>query len=385
MPIYLDNSATTPVDPRVVEAMMPYFKESFANPSSIHTMGREIREDVEKARETVAALINAEASEIIFTGSGTESDNLAIKGVAYAFKSKGKHIITTGIEHKAVLEACKFLEKEGFEVTYLKVGADGIISVDDFKASIRKDTILVSIMLANNEIGTIQPVKKIAEIARSKGIIVHTDAVQAVGKMTVDVSEMGVHLMTFSGHKIYAPKGIGVLYIEDDLKNKIIPAIHGGAQEYAVRPGTENVPYIMGLAKACEILSEQLDDDIKHTTDLRDLFEKKVVSDEKETYANVADSDRIGSISNITFKYIEGEALMVYSSEVCSSTGSACSADSVDASHVLYAIGISTVDAYGSLRFSFGRFNTEEEILRAADIMNDSSAKLRAMSPLLNR
>lgn len=385
MPIYLDNSATTPVDPRVVDAMLPYFKEKFANPSSIHTMGREIREDIEAARKTVASVINAEAQEIVFAGSGTESDNLAIMGIARAFKDKGKHIITSAIEHKAVLESCKSLESEGFEVTCLNVNSNGVIDMDDFKAALRDDTILVTIMLANNEIGTIQPIKQIAEVCRPKGIIVHTDAVQAVGKMKIDVSEMGVHLLTFSGHKIYAPKGIGVLYIEEDLKSKLKPMIYGGAQEDAIRPGTENVPYIMGLAKACDIINQELDKDIAHIKSLRDMFESKLLSEELGMVANGAGGERVCSISNITFKHIEGEALMVYAQEVCCSTGSACTSDSVDASHVLYAVGVSPVDAYGSLRFSFGRFNTIEEVEKAADILNDSSAKLRAMSPLFNQ
>ncbi len=385
MPIYLDNSATTPVDERVLEAMLPYFKEGFANPSSIHVMGREIREEVEKARATVGSVINAEAHEIIFTGSGTESDNLAILGVARALKNKGKHIITTSIEHKAVLESCKQLEKEGFEITFLKVDNNGRVNIEELKDSIKNDTILISVMLANNEIGTIQPVKKIAEIARNKNIIVHTDAVQALGKMKVDVSELGVHMLSFSGHKIYAPKGIGVLYIENGLKDTIEPMIYGGSQEYAIRPGTENVPYIIGVAKACEIINSQLEEDIKKIKHLRDLFESKVAKEGSDVIINANGADRVCSISNLTFKYIEGEALIIYASDVCCSTGSACTSDSVDASHVLYAIGVDPVDAHGSLRFSFGRFNTEEEVLKAAEIVKESAEKLKAISPLINK
>ncbi len=385
MPIYLDNSATTPVDPRVYEAMIPYFKEKYANPSSIHTMGREVRDDIENAREKIASLINADPNEIIFTGSGTESDNIAIKGIAFGFESKGKHIITTKIEHKAVLSSCACLEKRGFEITYLSVDKNGVIDLEELKQAIRKDTILISIMLANNEIGTIEPIKEVVEIARKNNIIVHTDAVQAMGKMKVDVAELGVNLLTFSGHKIYAPKGIGVLYVDEELKDMIAPIIHGGSQEFAIRPGTENVPYIIGISKACELMEAELDETIKKVTALRDLFEEKVLVHGNDVYVNAAGAERVGSISNISFRHIEGEALMLYAHEVCCSTGSACTSDSVDASHVLYAIGVDAVDAHGSLRFSFGKFNTEEEVLRAAEIINENYEKLKAMSPLLNK
>ena len=385
MPIYLDNSATTPVDPRVYEAMIPYFKEKYANPSSIHTMGREVRDDIENAREKIASLINADPNEIIFTGSGTESDNIAIKGIAFGLESKGKHIITTKIEHKAVLSSCACLEKRGFEITYLSVDKNGVIDLEELKQAIRKDTILISIMLANNEIGTIEPIKEVVEIARKNNIIVHTDAVQAMGKMKVDVAELGVNLLTFSGHKIYAPKGIGVLYVDEELKDMIAPIIHGGSQEFAIRPGTENVPYIIGISKACELMETELDETIKKVTALRDLFEEKVLVHGNDVYVNAAGAERVGSISNISFRHIEGEALMLYAHEVCCSTGSACTSDSVDASHVLYAIGVDAVDAHGSLRFSFGKFNTEEEVLRAAEIINENYEKLKAMSPLLNK
>ncbi|MGA1846141.1 cysteine desulfurase family protein [Deferribacter abyssi] len=383
--IYFDNSATTPMDPRVIEVMQPYFKEKFANPSSIHTLGREIREDIEKARETVAKSIKAEPQEIIFTASGSESDNMAIKGVAYGLCEKGKHIITSNIEHKAVLETCKYLEQEGFEVTYLPVEKNGIINIDELKKAIRNDTILISIMLANNEIGTIQPLEEITKIAREKEIIVHTDAVQAMGKMPVDVSKLGVHLLTFSGHKIYAPKGIGVLYAEERIKEFLIPIIHGGHHEFGLRAGTENVPYIIGIAKACEIIEKELEKDIKHIKTLRDTFERRILSEIPDTILNGDREKRVCSISNISFKYIEGEALIVYANEVCCSTGSACTSDSVDASHVLYAINVDPVDAHGALRFSFGRFNTLEEVDKAVEIIKDSVNKLRKMSPLYNK
>ncbi|KAA0258984.1 cysteine desulfurase [Deferribacter autotrophicus] len=385
MSIYFDNSATTPMDPRVIEAMQPYFKEKFANPSSIHILGREIREDIERARETVAKSIKAESQEIIFTASGSESDNMAIKGVAYGLREKGKHIITSKIEHKAVLETCKYLEQEGFEVTYLPVEKNGIINIDELKKAIRDDTILISIMLANNEIGTIQPIEEITKIAREKEIIVHTDAVQAMGKMPIDVSKLGVHLLTFSGHKIYAPKGIGVLYAEERIKDFLIPIIHGGHHEFGLRAGTENVPYIIGIAKACEIIENELEKDIKHVKTLRDKFESRILNEIPDTILNGDREKRVCSISNISFKYIEGEALMVYANEVCCSTGSACTSDSVDASHVLYAINVDPVDAHGALRFSFGRFNTMEEVDKAVEIIKDSVNKLRQMSPLYNK
>lgn len=383
MSIYLDNSATTPVDPRIIDDMMPYFKEKYANPSSIHNDGRVVREDVDKAREDVASLIGADSSEIIYTASGSESDNMAIKGLAYGMKHRGKHLITSNIEHKAVLETFKYLEKEGFDVTYLNVNNDGIVDIEDFRKSIRKDTILVSIMLANNEIGTIQPVKEMAEICRDNDVYMHTDAVQALGKMPVDVTDLGVHMLTFSGHKIYAPKGIGVLYVDESLKDFIVPLVHGGHHEYGLRAGTENVPYIIGIAKACEIIKNQLNEDLEKIGYLRDLFEKRVLEEIPDTYINGAKDRRVCSISNITFKYIEGEALMVYASEIDCSTGSACTSDSVDASHVLYAINADPVDMHGALRFSLGRFNTEEEVNRAVDILKENVKKLRQMSPLL--
>ncbi|MCA1933092.1 MAG: cysteine desulfurase [Calditerrivibrio sp.] len=382
MSIYFDNSATTPVDIRVFESMIPYFKEKYANPSSIHIDGRSIREDVEKSRAVVAKTISALPDEIIFCGSGTESDNIAIKGIANSFKHKGKHIITSNIEHKAVSESCRYLEENGFEVTYLNVRENGIINIDDFKNALRKDTILVSIMLANNEIGTIQPIKEIGQLANKHGFILHTDAVQAVGKMNVDVSELGVHLLSFSGHKIYAPKGIGVLYIDKELKNFIEPIIHGGHQEDGIRSGTENVPYIIGISKACEIIQNELHKDIEHIKSIRDYFEGRILKEIPDVYVNGDTENRVCNISNITFKHIEAEALMVYASEVCCSTGSACSSGGMDASHVLYAINIDPVDAHGALRFSFGRFNTKDEVDKAVEMIKVSVEKLRAMSPL---
>ena len=386
MAIYFDNSATTRVDPKVVEAMVPFFSELYGNVSSIHSIGRQVRPYEEQARKSVAKLINADPEEIVFTASGSESDNLAIIATARAYKHKGKHIITSAIEHKAVLETFKFLEhEEGFEVTYLPVDKYGIIDMDYFKKSLRDDTTLVSVMLANNEIGTIEPIKEIASIASKKGIIVHTDAVQAVGKMNIDVNDLGVHMLTFSGHKIYAPKGIGVLYIDIELREKIHPIIHGGQQEGGLRAGTENIPYIVGLGKACDILLEKQDTEILHIKKLRDTFEKKVLENIPDTYVNGHIELRVPSISDIVFRYIEGEALMVYAREVCCSAGSACTSASTNPSHVLSAIKVDDVDIHGALRFSFGRFNTMEEVDKAVEILKESVEKLRKMSPLYNK
>ena len=386
MAIYFDNSATTRVDPKVVEAMVPFFSELYGNVSSIHSIGRQVRPYEEQARKSVAKLINADPEEIVFTASGSESDNLAIIATARAYKHKGKHIITSAIEHKAVLETFKFLEhEEGFEVTYLPVDKYGIIDMEYFKKSLRDDTTLVSVMLANNEIGTIEPIKEIASIASKKGIIVHTDAVQAVGKMNIDVNDLGVHMLTFSGHKIYAPKGIGVLYIDIELREKIHPIIHGGQQEGGLRAGTENIPYIVGLGKACDILLEKQDTEILHIKKLRDTFEKKVLENIPDTYVNGHIELRVPSISDIVFRYIEGEALMVYAREVCCSAGSACTSASTNPSHVLSAIKVDDVDIHGALRFSFGRFNTMEEVDKAVEILKESVEKLRKMSPLYNK
>lgn len=386
MAIYFDNSATTKVDPKVVEAMVPFFSELYGNVSSIHSIGRQVRPYEEQARKSVAKLINADPEEIVFTASGSESDNLAIIATARAYKHKGKHIITSAIEHKAVLETFKFLEhEEGFEVTYLPVDKYGVIDMDYFKKSLRDDTTFISVMLANNEIGTIEPIKEIASIASKKGIIVHTDAVQAVGKMNIDVNDLGVHMLTFSGHKIYAPKGIGVLYIDIELREKIHPIIHGGQQEGGLRAGTENIPYIVGLGKACDILLEQQDTEILHIKKLRDTFEKKVLETIPDTYINGHPELRVPSISDIVFRYIEGEALMVYAREVCCSAGSACTSASTNPSHVLSAIHVDDVDIHGALRFSFGRFNTMDEVDKAVEILKESVEKLRKMSPLYNK
>ncbi len=364
--------------------MLPYFTELYGNPSSIHSIGRAVRGDVENARKSVAKLLNADPEEIVFTASGTESDNIAIIATARALKHKGKHIITSIIEHKAVLETCKSLVDEGFEVSYIPVDADGLLDMEALKNEIRKDTILISIMFANNEIGTIQPIEEIAKIAAEHDIIMHTDAVQAVGKLAIDVSKIGVQMLSFSGHKIYAPKGIGVLYVDKEHREKLHPIIHGGQQEGGLRAGTENIPYIVGLGKACEILHDNLNSEIAHIKSLRDRFEERVLAEIPETYVNGSVDVRVPSISDITFRFIEGEALMVYAKDICCSAGSACTSVSTSPSHVLSAINIDEIDFHGALRFSFGRFNTMEEVEKSVDILKDCVARLRKMSPLYN-
>ncbi len=384
MAIYFDNSATTKVDKRVLDSMIPFFEDIYGNPSSVHSLGREARASLESSRKIIADILKAEEDEIIFTGSGTESNNIAIHQAALALSSKGKHIITSIIEHKAVLEPCHFLEREGFEVTYINVDKNGVINIDDVKKAIRKDTIFMTIMLANNEIGTIQPVKEIAKLAHDNSIFIHTDAVQAVGKMSVDVSDLGVDMLTVSGHKIYAPKGVGILYIDKEFQSKLTSFTNGGDQEFGLRPGTENIPYIVGLAKAFEILNESLDQNIEHLKAVRDRFEKKILAEIPDTYINCIDAPRVPSISSTTFRFIEGEALMVYAREVCCSAGSACTSTSSSPSHVLGAIGMDEIDFHGTLRFSFGINNTFEEVDQAVEILKTSVNKLRAMSPLVN-
>lgn len=386
MAIYFDNSATTRVDPEVVSAMMPYFSDKYGNISSIHVAGRTVRHDEEEARKVIASLIGATPEEIVFTGSGSEADNLAIIATARAFKDKGKHVITTQIEHKAVLGAFQYLESEGFDVTYLPVDEYGIVLEEEFLKAIEKPgTTLCSIMLANNEVGTLQNIKHLASLAIKKDIYFHTDAVQAVGKMRVDINDLGVHMLTFSGHKIYAPKGIGVLYVDLELREKLQPILFGGQQENGLRPGTENIPYIMGLARACKLIKDAGDSEFKYIKKLRDTFEQKILKRIPEIYINGHFEKRVPSISNIAFKYIEGEALMLYAKEVCCSAGSACTSASSNPSHVLSAMHVNDVDIHGSLRFSFGRFNTLEEVNEAVEILANCVEKLRNASPLYNK
>lgn len=380
--IYLDHSATSPVDPEVFEAMKPYFIDSFGNASTLYSLGREGKNAMEAAREQVASIIGAETKEIIFTSGGTESDNIAIKGTAYKFRNKGNHIITSTIEHPAVDETCKYLEKNGFEVTYLPVYNDGIVKVSDLKEAITDKTILITIMHANNEIGTIQPIAEIGAIAREKGIYFHTDAVQTVGKIPVDVKEMNVDMLSLSSHKLYGPKGVGALYIRKGVR--VEPIIHGGGHERGIRPGTENIPGIVGLGKACSIAKENLVRDAQKLTSLRDKLIDSVLEQVEDSYLNGHRTKRLPNNANFRFTAIEGESLILTldSKGIASSTGSACSSTKLEPSHVLMAIGLKEVESHGSLRISLGHENTEEDINYTINAIKEVVAKLRKMSPL---
>lgn len=380
--IYLDHSATTPMDPEVFKAMKPYFIDSFGNASTLYKLGREGRKAMEAAREQVASLIGADTKEIIFTSGGTESDNIAIKGTAYKFRNKGNHIITSTIEHPAVNETCKYLEKNGFKVTYLPVYNDGIVKVSDIKEAITDKTILITIMHANNEIGTIQPIAEIGALAREKGIYFHTDAVQTVGKIPVNVKDMNIDMLSLSSHKIYGPKGIGALYIRNGVR--VEPIIHGGGHERGIRPGTENIPGIVGLGKACSIAEKNLTKDIEKLTILRDKLINTVLEQVDDSYLNGHRTKRLPNNANFRFTAIEGESLILTldSMGIASSTGSACSSTKLQPSHVLLAIGLKEVEAHGSLRISLGRENTEEDVDYLINAIKEVINKLRKMSPL---
>lgn len=382
---YFDYSATTPTDPKVLEGMLPYFTEGFGNPSSIYSYGRENKKVVEKAREQLAKLIGADSKEVFFTGSGSESDNWAIKGIAMALKEKGNHIITTKIEHHAVLHVCEYLEKHGFEITYLPVDQYGLIDLEELEKSITEKTILISIVFANNEIGTIQPVKEIGEIAKKHGVYFHTDGVQALGNIEIDVQDMNIDLMSMSSHKIYGPKGIGALYIRKGVK--IDPIIHGGAQERKRRAGTENVPGIVGFGLAAELALENLQNHIERTILLRDKLIKGIMDNIDYVKLNGHPTKRLPGNVNMSFEFIEGEALLLSLDMVgiCGSSGSACTSGSLDPSHVLLAIGLPHEIAHGSLRLTIGRYTEEEDIeyvLKELPIIID---RLRRMSPLYEK
>lgn len=380
--IYLDNSATTPLKREVLDAMMPCLTEEYGNASSIYATGRNARKLLDEARETTAAAIGAKTSEMYFTSCGSESDNWAIKGAAYANKNKGKHIITSSIEHHAVLHTLQYLEKQGFEVTYLPVDSYGMISLDDLKNAIREDTILITIMFANNEIGTIQPIAEIGKIAAEHQILFHTDAVQAVGHVPIDVHALGIDMLSMSAHKIYGPKGVGALYIRNGVK--LDNFIHGGAQERGRRAGTENVAGIVGLAKALQLATSNLDENIARMTALRD----KLINGIKETIPfcrlNGHPSSRLCNNVNFSFEYIEGESLllMLDMNGVAASSGSACTSGSLDPSHVLLAIGLKHEIAHGSLRLSLGDFTTEDDINYVLEVLPPIVQRLRDMSPL---
>ena len=380
--IYLDHAATTYVKPEVFEAMKPYFCEHFGNASSIYSLGRESKKAVEEAREKVAKALGAEPREIYFTASGSEADNWALKGIAAANKKKGNHIITSAIEHPAVLNSCKYLEGEGFEVTYLPVDNDGVISLEELKKAIKDTTILISIMFANNEIGTIQPIQEIGAIAREKGILFHTDAVQAIGNVAIDVQKMNIDLLSLSGHKFYGPKGVGALYVKKGVK--ISSFIHGGAQERGKRASTENLPGVIGLGKAIELASQNMEAYNKKLLELREKTIEGLMAKIPYIRLNGHRTSRLPGNVNISFEFIEGESLllMLDMMGVCGSSGSACSSGSLDPSHVLMAIGLPHEIAHGSLRLTFGDDNTQEDVDYILEEIPKIVNKLRDMSPL---
>ncbi len=381
--IYLDYAATTPTHPDVVQAMLPYFSESFGNPSSIYSYGQEAKGAIEEAREKVAVLIGAREDEIVFTSGGTESDNFAIKGTAFAKKDKKNHIITSTIEHHAVLETCHFLERRGFDVTYLPVDEYGLVDPDELKKAITEQTALVSIMHANNEIGTIQPISELAAIASKAGAYFHTDAVQAVGHVPVNVDELGVDMLSMSGHKLYGPKGVGVLYIRKGTR--LVPFMHGGGQERNRRGSTENVPAIVGLGKAAELARQEMPEEGPRLTILRDSLIKRILEQIPETRLNGHPQQRLPNNVNVSISYVEGESMLLNLDleAICASTGSACSSSSLEASHVLLALGLTHEHAHSSLRFTMGKWTTEQDIDHVMETLPQIVAKLRAMSPLL--
>lgn len=382
MECYFDNAATTQTRPEVVEEMMPYFAESFGNPSSIYKIAQKNKNAVEKARGQVASAIGANANEIYFTAGGSEADNWAIKGVAESYASKGKHIITTAIEHHAVLHTCEYLETKGYEVTYLPVDEFGMISLEDLKNAIREDTILISVMFANNEIGTIQPIAEIGKLAHEKGILFHTDAVQAVGHVNIDVQAMNIDMLSMSGHKFYGPKGIGALYIKKGIK--INPLIHGGAQERRRRAGTENVPGIVGMGLAAELAVRELPEEMSRLSALRDKLINSILEAVPHSRLNGHKTQRLPGNANISFEFIEGESILLLLDYkgICASSGSACTSGSLDPSHVLLAIGLPHEKAHGSVRLTMGHFTTEEQVDYVIQELPPIVDRLRQMSPL---
>ena len=380
--IYLDYAATTPTDPNVVQAMLPYFHDAFGNPSAIYSYGQEAKNALEEARGKVARLIGARDEEIIFTSGGTEADNFALKGAAYANQKKGNHIIISAIEHHAVLESCKFLGKMGYKITYLPVDKYGLVDPDSVKKAITDKTILISVMHANNEIGTIQPISEIGKIAKEAGILFHSDAVQTAGHIPVNVNELGVDLLSMSGHKLYGPKGVGVLYTRKG--SKLTPFMHGGGQERGRRASTENVPGIVGLGQAAELAGQDLEGETQRLIGLRDKLISGIVQKVDRTHLNGHPVKRLPNNVNISVEFVEGESMCLNMDIVgiCASTGSACSSGSLEASHVLLAIGLEHVQAHGSLRFTLGKWTTEEEVEKVLEILPRIIGKLRAMSPL---
>jgi cysteine desulfurase len=384
LPIYMDNHATTPVDPRVLEAMLPYFTDKFGNSASRnHEFGWHAEEGVEKAREQIAKLIGATAKEIIFTSGATESDNLAIKGVAEMYKQKGNHIITAATEHKAVLDTCKRLEKYGYRVTYLPVQKDGLIDLEDLKRSMDDKTILVTIMAANNEIGVLQPIEEIGKLCREKGVIFHSDATQAVGKIPIDVNKQNIDVMSISAHKMYGPKGVGALYVRrKNPRVQISAIIDGGGHERGMRSGTLNVPGIVGLGKACEIAREDMPQESCRLAGLRNRLRDKIMKELDEVYINGSVEHRLPGNLNLSFAYVEGESLLMGINDVAVSSGSACTSATLEPSYVLKALGAGDDLAHSSIRFGLGRFNTEAEVDYVADKVTQVVKRLRELSPL---
>jgi len=384
LPIYMDNHATTPVDPRVLEAMLPYFTDKFGNAASRnHEFGWVAEEAVENARGQIARLINATPKEIVFTSGATESTNLAIKGAAEMYREKGNHIITQVTEHKATLDTCKRLEKYGCEVTYLPVEKDGRINLDDLRRAITPKTILISIMYANNEIGVVQPIAEIGKIAKEKGVFFHVDAVQAVGKIPVDVQKDGIDLMSISAHKIYGPKGVGALYVRrKNPRVQLAAIIDGGGHERGMRSGTLNVPGIVGLGKACELCQNEMENESKELRRLREKLTHSIMSRLDETFINGSMEHRLPHNINISFAYVEGESLLMGINDIAVSSGSACTSATLEPSYVLKALGVGEDLAHTSIRFGIGRFNTEEEVDYVADRVVDTVTRLRELSPL---
>ena len=380
--IYLDNAATTQVYPQVLDAMLPFFTEHYGNPSAIYSFANEAKKAVDQSRSTIADLIGANTDEIYFTGGGSESDNWALVATAEAYESKGRHIITSKIEHHAILHTCEYLEKRGYEITYIDVDEKGTIKLDELEAAIRPDTILISVMAANNEIGTIQPLKEIGAIAKAHGVLFHTDAVQAFAHIPINVDEMNIDMLSASGHKIHGPKGIGIMYIRKGVK--IRSFIHGGAQERRRRAGTHNVPGIVGMGKAAELAKANMDNNIKSISELRDYLIKRVLDEIPYTRLNGHETNRLPNNANFCFRFIEGESMLILLDQngICGSSGSACTSGSLDPSHVLLAIGLPHEIAHGSLRLTLSEQTTKEDIDYTVDKLKGIIERLRSMSPL---
>jgi len=380
--IYMDHSATTPVAAEVLEAMLPYFSDKFGNASSLHSFGREAKEALEDSREKVARLLNADPEEIVFTSGGTESDNMALKGIARKNRNSGRHIITSSIEHPAILETCRSLEREGFSLTYLPVNREGLVELSQLERAIRPDTILISIMHANNEVGTIQPLEEVGRLAADRDIYLHTDAVQTVGKIPVDVEAMGADLLSLSAHKLYGPKGVGALYIRRGTKMQSLST--GGGHERNLRSGTENVAGIVGLARAADLAREEMAAEGQRLVQLRDRLAALVLERVKDAWVNGSMEKRLPGSLNFGFSYVEGESLLLYldSKGIAVSTGSACSSHKLEPSHVLLALGLKPEECHGSLRITMGRSNNQEQVDYVAECIAEAVERFRMMSPL---